>query len=501
MRSIVRKIPQDMDIGVIAIAGEFRKGKSFLMNFFLQYLSYRANSLPQPPTANSLDHLQEMIQTGSHPWLRDVRNGFKFRSGVDRDTSGIVIWSEPLVVKNKFGDNIAVLLMDSQGLYDSNTGSNDNVRIFTIVSLLSSSLLLNTPQNVNLRQLIELKYFMNYATMGSAVATDLKPFQRLTFLIRDYTLEEEYGWSAGQQVLNRFFNPSHDQPDEVRQLAHNLTKGFSKIDAYALPLPGPHVIRRDFDGSLQKIDPLFLHYVERFVTNISETLEVRQTFGSKLTAGKLLDRIEEIVAILNAKLPPDELMKMNDREAVITAFFEIQHFVQVYERKMQEPLDPKPDSYYLRRDISQLVDDIYSQHQEALFETMDEFDRTNSAKFNIPFGGNGTTFTGSQWLRRQLEERFKVMLPQLRLMTETKRHQAEVNRDREAANDREFQRKQELDDLKRRIEEARKRYEQTIKEQNQKERDRREKTFWEQLFEFFKHALSAILTYMAHRKE
>jgi hypothetical protein len=60
---------KDKHVVVLSVAGAFRKGKSFLLDFFLRYL--RSN--------------------GSEDWLGprdDPLTGFSWRGGMDRDTTG-----------------------------------------------------------------------------------------------------------------------------------------------------------------------------------------------------------------------------------------------------------------------------------------------------------------------------------------------------------------------------------------------------------------------------
>ena len=105
--------------------------------------------------------------------------------------------------------------------------------------------MLNTPQNINLNQLSELKYFTDYASLQSDVGRNAKNFQRLTFLIRDYSLGEEYGWHAGQQVLDYYMKPSDGQSNVTKTLARVLRQAFESIDAFALPFPGSQVTSKN----------------------------------------------------------------------------------------------------------------------------------------------------------------------------------------------------------------------------------------------------------------
>ena len=85
------------------ISGAFRRGKSFMLDFLLRFLNHN----------------------GSEDWLGEEQNdvpltGFHWRGGADRDTTGILIWSKVFEVKLPCGKDVAVVLMDTQGAFDSN---------------------------------------------------------------------------------------------------------------------------------------------------------------------------------------------------------------------------------------------------------------------------------------------------------------------------------------------------------------------------------------------
>jgi atlastin len=72
----------DKKVCIVSVAGDLRKGKSFLLNFFLRYLS----------------------QGGREDWMGSEDKpltGFDWKRGDDKVTNGIWIWSEPFIIKNK----------------------------------------------------------------------------------------------------------------------------------------------------------------------------------------------------------------------------------------------------------------------------------------------------------------------------------------------------------------------------------------------------------------
>ena len=59
-------------------------------------------------------------------WMGDASDdngpleGFHWRGGSERDTTGILIWSEVFTAHTRKGKKVAIVLMDTQGAFDCN---------------------------------------------------------------------------------------------------------------------------------------------------------------------------------------------------------------------------------------------------------------------------------------------------------------------------------------------------------------------------------------------
>lgn len=116
---LLRDSIRDTPVVVLSVAGDFRKGKSFLLNHFLRYL----NSGQDPKVWSS---------TNNQPL-----SGFSWRGGCERDTTGILMWSEPFVLTTKAGP-VAVVLMDTQGCFDNEYTVKDSATVFALSTMTSS---------------------------------------------------------------------------------------------------------------------------------------------------------------------------------------------------------------------------------------------------------------------------------------------------------------------------------------------------------------------------
>ncbi|KAK3848954.1 hypothetical protein Pcinc_044274 [Petrolisthes cinctipes] len=190
----------DKFVCVLAVAGAFRKGKSFLLDFLLRYMSSQQ----------------------SEQWLGDCHQplkGFKWRQGSKRETTGVLIWSKPFVIKKPSGEEVAVILMDTQGTFDIQSSMKDSTMVFALTTMVSSVLVYNLMNNIQEDDLMNLQLFTSYGKLAQEDCDTAHPFQRLHFLVRDwgFPFEVPYGHQGGQKLLDEILmvtekqHPAHQE--------------------------------------------------------------------------------------------------------------------------------------------------------------------------------------------------------------------------------------------------------------------------------------------------
>eukprot|EP01031_Cornospumella_fuschlensis_P036463 gene36463-44232_t len=171
---IIQKIPADMKVAVVSVVGAFRTGKSFLLNLFLRYLRHgdpadlseawmtaEGEELSEGNLNNgwSLVEGTEVSQSEGNPKM-----SFGWRGGRDRQTTGIWMWSEP-IFRTIQGESVAVLLMDTQGMFDNETSMTLTAQIFGLSTLVSSLLIYNVDKRIQEDNLQHLALFSEYGRM------------------------------------------------------------------------------------------------------------------------------------------------------------------------------------------------------------------------------------------------------------------------------------------------------------------------------------------------
>jgi len=241
-----------LPVCVVSVAGAFRRGKSFLLDFFLRYLS----------------------REGDDNWMGDESEddskpleGFHWRGGSERDTTGILIWSEVFTAHTRKGKKVAIVIMDTQGAFDCNSTVRDCATIFALSAMISSVLVYNLSQNIQEDDLQHLQLFTEYGRLAMEDSGDT-PFQRLQFLVRDwsYPYEADYGSEGGRNILDRRLQVSDFQHEELQNLRKHINACFDRIEAFLLPHPGLKVATDPkFDGKLKDIEPLFIKQLKDFI--------------------------------------------------------------------------------------------------------------------------------------------------------------------------------------------------------------------------------------------
>lgn len=131
-RILLAEEVRDREVVAVSVAGAFRKGKSFLMDFMLRYMYKQVSADGRMDFLTLLVHLYAIITAlqirfcrhqrknfernlgtlspqASEDWLGDSDEpltGFSWRGGSERETTGIQIWSEVFLVDKPDGRKV-----------------------------------------------------------------------------------------------------------------------------------------------------------------------------------------------------------------------------------------------------------------------------------------------------------------------------------------------------------------------------------------------------------
>lgn len=153
-------------IAIIAVAGKYRTGKSFLLNRIL---------------------LNKMGQT----------SGFGVGPTINPCTKGLWVWNKPISMTDKDGQTYKVLIVDSEGIGAFNEDQNHDTRIFLLALLLSSYFIYNSMGTIDENALQNLSLIVNLSKqleVQGKKAEDVDPdyvsqyFPSFLWVVRDFAL-------------------------------------------------------------------------------------------------------------------------------------------------------------------------------------------------------------------------------------------------------------------------------------------------------------------------
>eukprot|EP01091_Cochliopodium_minus_P009363 TRINITY_DN2296_c0_g1_i1.p1 TRINITY_DN2296_c0_g1~~TRINITY_DN2296_c0_g1_i1.p1 ORF type:complete len:1111 (+),score=479.97 TRINITY_DN2296_c0_g1_i1:13-3345(+) len=210
-------------LGIIAVAGLYRTGKSYVLNRLL-----------------------------------DRQSGFDIGSTINACTKGIYVWSKPIVLK-KNNKTFNILLIDTEGLGSFDQDSKHDAQIFSLALLLSSYFIYNSMGTIDEQALDKLSLVCNLSKHihvkdnDKSDNQDLSPFlPKFLWLVRDFSLQlvdmnnkpitsREYLETA----LN--YKSKIESKNEIREF---IRKYFPERDCVTLPRP---VVE---ETQLQKLDSI-----------------------------------------------------------------------------------------------------------------------------------------------------------------------------------------------------------------------------------------------------
>ncbi|CAG9812176.1 unnamed protein product [Chironomus riparius] len=395
-------------IVAFSIIGAYRKGKSFFLDYCLRYLyaHYPSINYPNNPVSNPTNWMGEEDEP---------LNGFLWRPGTIRITTGLEVWNDIFLhTDEKSGEEIAIFVMDTHGLFDSETSSLDNSRIFSLGTLISSIEVLNLSGVIQDDQLQFLQFSTEcakFATIEQQGTAD-KCFQNLIFLIRDWDNPDEfqYGIEGGSKYLKHFIEVTGRKKKELKYVCESIIDSFENINCSLLTHPGKIVSRgkkgtQEYDGNWKGMDEDFR---DQLFTLIDYLLKPEQLAVKKINGNETNG--EDFLSFILTELKDfqtDDLLKsqtlrdlMTEKEMEALISFCIEHYKEVGNRN---------------KGTIQNDEDIPKLHEQCKKEALDKYDSSKKM-------GNDVD---SKRFRRVLEERIEQLFTDLIVQLENDKKKLE----------------------------------------------------------------------------
>ncbi|CAJ0580132.1 unnamed protein product, partial [Mesorhabditis spiculigera] len=274
----------DRQVGVIAITGKFRGGKSF--------------------TCNSL--LRRLQKGDKKPYLPDEVIGgpgqIPFQTGYVAHTMGIQVWPKIFKKKGEDGKEMAMLLLDTQGTFDTQSEPELSMRTSLIALLLSSFTIQNSKELIDSQQLAHISSFLALARKNQE-----KIGQNFFFLIRDQA--EDTGLAHGKAYLD-YVKVSARRSPELLGMMTDLESAFEKLDACLL-VPPADAVRTASDRILAKdCGNQFLEQLNECADHAVTSCKPKTVLGNELNGMLYKSYVEKIC---------DEIKSM-DLKCISSAF-------------------------------------------------------------------------------------------------------------------------------------------------------------------------------------
>lgn len=317
-------------VAVVGVMGAFRTGKSFLLDLMLRYLRHTSAESPGEVGAQEDCEVPAwMIEREVPGWAiqcgdsivegregagAQEREGFIWRPGMEKCTEGVWVWSEAFIRKS--GDeDVAVLLMDTQGAWDARMTKEQSATVFGLTTLMTSRLIYNVSKQVQQDKIDNLLYFTDFAQAAlrakqksvniSSSDQQMRPFQTLEFLVRDWPhyLDGSSTTAGRDMMVSHLAQYMDPKVSEDTTSMDALREMFSDIDIWCLPHPSLMIERQSWEGELAVIEPAFWRFTDAYMERIFSPAELRvkASLGAPVTVDTFVSVIREfILAFRNA---------------------------------------------------------------------------------------------------------------------------------------------------------------------------------------------------------
>jgi hypothetical protein len=281
LNSITKKI------GVISVAGKYRTGKSYLLNKII---------------------------------LNIKSKGFGVGPSINPCTKGIWIYNKPINFRTSDGEDIALLIIDSEGLGAFDQETNHDTKIFMLSVLLSSFFIYNSIGSIdenalnNLSLIVNLTKNLQIRSMDSELDVDevANYFPTFLWILRDFSLQLLD--SSGRVITSKEYleNSLMNQRGmsdaiEAKNRIRKLLKHFFKDrDCFALVRPSEteETLTNLQNVSENELRPEFVRQIGQLRKNIMRKVKVKSLNGKPLTGVMLAGMAQSYIDAINKGAVP-----------------------------------------------------------------------------------------------------------------------------------------------------------------------------------------------------
>ena len=363
LNSILSQIPPGWKVAVISVVGAFRTGKSFLLSWFLRYLHYISENKDAP----SSDKWYYTFQTLGN-------DGFDWRGGAERNTTGIWMWKKPHFIQLA-GEKVAVLLVDTQGMFDNETTMALTASIFGLSTLLSSYQIYNVEKRIQEDNLQQLALFSEYARMAmstyeKASEDTQKPFQKIEFLVRDWqNFDEEEDYEQMQTEIEEYLEKviADREAKDLQDTREQIRSCFEEVSCYAMTHPGMAVTKKKYTGDVSAMDETFLNLLDRYCARVfcSESLKPKMIRGREITAVELGTYIKAYAELFASGAHFPEAATLLEATASANNTNAVNFAMAEYKDHMNRIAGPHCSNYIKPEELKELNEQVVKESMEV----------------------------------------------------------------------------------------------------------------------------------------
>jgi atlastin len=263
VKEIIDSNPEcaDLPVAIVIINGALRTGKSFFNNFVIRHL------------------LKEEGTEQNHNMLKDY---FRSRRGPDIQTLGIWALNKIFVRDGK-----AIILMDTQGIFDRQLNQAMTTALICLSTLMSSYQIYNLDKRIQEDHLNNMAYFSAYTDLMTDLGkddkteeTDVKVGQTLSLLVRDWqNFEDVFDLDNCKRETEKYqddFLFSKSKDEVKRNTRGKIMNTFDTVNVRLCPHPGHVVTEGVFKGNLDQVRKEFMIHMEYIIDDIFQNLESKR---------------------------------------------------------------------------------------------------------------------------------------------------------------------------------------------------------------------------------